>query len=113
MKKWIEAGGAHQFPFMGAASRMLKGERAIACPQCGAAALRGYVHLFQPATRTGTIWVWCSTCRTTIHLPRVTPQVDLGPDPFAALTLDELDALERAEPLLDRLDRLWDQGALG
>lgn len=113
MKKWSEAGGPHQFPFMGAASRLLKGEHAIACPKCQEAELRAYFHLFKPTARTGTIWVWCPRCRTTTHLSRVTPQADLGPDPFAALTLEQFGELEEAEPWLDRLDRLWNDGTLG
>lgn len=108
MARWIEAGGPHQFTFMGAASRTLRGERGIDCPKCGAATLRSYFHVFNPAKRTGTVWVWCAACRTTAHLPRVTPTVDLGPDPFARLSLEQFAALESDpdEAFLDRLDRL-------
>ncbi|TMQ08803.1 MAG: hypothetical protein E6J90_10315 [Deltaproteobacteria bacterium] len=115
MARWIEAGGPYQFPFMGAASRTLRGERDIDCPKCGAARLRAYFHVFNPTKRTGTIWVWCRACRTTSHLPRVTLAADLGPDPFAQLTLEQFAALESdpAEPLLDRLDRLVDDGTIG
>ena len=100
---------------MGAASRSLRGERDIVCPKCGAAKLRSYFHMFNAAKRTGTIWVWCPACRTTAHLPRVTPTADLGPDPFADLSLDQFAALEtnRNETLLDRLDRLWRDGKVG
>jgi len=115
MVRWIEAGGPHQFSFMGAASRSLRGERDIDCPKCGAAKLRAYFHVLSPAKRTGTVWVWCRACHTTAHLPRVTPTADLGPDPFAALSLEQFAALEtdRAEPFLDRLDRLVDDGTIG
>lgn len=113
MTRWTEAGGPHQFPFMGAASRTLAGERAIACPRCAEGTLRGYLHAFKPETRSGTLWVWCPRCRTTTHLPRVTPKVEVGPDPFADLSREQFEALERGEPLLDRLERLWDRGALG
>ncbi len=113
MKKWTEAAGPYQFPFMGAATRSLKGEMQIQCPKCSGGPLRAYFHMFKPADETGTIWVWCPECRTTTHLPRVTPQVELGPDPFANLTIDEFEALERSEEsLLDRLDRMWAEGKL-
>lgn len=114
MARWIEAGGPHQFAFMGAASRTLCGEQDIDCPKCGAAKLRSYFHVFNPAKRTGTIWVWCPSCHTTGHLPRVTPTVDLGPDPFAGLSLGQFAELESNpnEPLLDRLDRLVDDGTI-
>ncbi|HEX4423330.1 MAG TPA: hypothetical protein VH165_35715 [Kofleriaceae bacterium] len=108
MTRWTEAGGPHQMAFMGAASRTLRGEREIACPKCGAAELRAYFHLFNAAKRTGTIWVWCPACRTTGHLPRVTPAVELGPDPFAGLSLEQFAALE-LDPhkgLIDRLEEL-------
>jgi hypothetical protein len=115
MRRWTEAAGPHQFPFMGAASRSLKGERALLCPKCAAAELRFYYHEFKPDKRTGTIWVWCPACATTCHLPRVTPKVDLGPDPFAALSLEQFAALEAdpSERFLDRLDRLWSHGKIG
>lgn len=110
--RWTQAGGPYQFPFMGAGSRTLAGEHEIACPRCAEATLRGYFHAFKPETGRGTLWVWCPRCRTTTHLPRVTPKAEVGPDPFADLSLEQFDALERSEPLLDRLDRLWEQGAL-
>jgi len=114
MARWLEAGGTHQFAFMGAASRTLRGERSIDCPKCGAAKLRAYFHMFNPGKRTGTVWVWCTRCRTTAHLPRVTPTVGLGPDPFARLSLEQFDALESdpAESFIDRLDRLVDDGTI-
>lgn len=114
MARWQEAGGPHQFAFMGAASRTLRGDRDIDCPKCGAAKLRAYFHVFNPTKRTGTIWVWCPACHTTGHLPRVTPTVEVGSDPFAALSLDQFAALE-ADPnehLLDRLDRLVSDGTI-
>jgi hypothetical protein len=112
---WTEAGGAHQLPFMAAASRTMRGDRDLACPRCAAATLRSYFHEFNRDRRTGTFWVWCPGCRTTAHLPRVTPPGPPPPDPFAELSLDDFAALELdpAESLLDRLDRLWDEGRLG
>jgi hypothetical protein len=114
MARWIDAGGPHQFAFMGAASRTLRGERDIDCPKCGAARLRSYFHVFNPAKRTGTIWVWCPACHMTGHLPRVTPTVEVGSDPFADLSLEQFAALEAdpKEPLLDRLDRLVGDGTI-
>jgi len=100
--------------FMGAASRTLRGERDLDCPKCGAAKLRSYFHMFNATKRTGTIWVWCPACHTTGHLPRVTPAVDLGTDPFARLSLEQFAALESDpdEPLLDQLDRLVGDGTI-
>ncbi|HEX3757201.1 MAG TPA: hypothetical protein VHW23_00785 [Kofleriaceae bacterium] len=114
MARWTEAGGPHQFAFMGAASRTLRGERDIDCPKCGAAKLRAYFHVFNVAKRTGTIWVWCPACHTTGHLPRVTPTVEVGSDPFAQLSLEQFAALEAdpKEQLLDRLDRLVSNGTI-
>lgn len=114
-KPWVQAGGPHQFPFMGAASRSLSGEGPIECPKCHQGTIRAYFHMFKPEARTGTIWVWCAACRTVCHLPRVTPKVDLGPDPFASLSLAQFGALEAdaSEPFLDRLERLWHENELG
>jgi hypothetical protein len=113
-RRWIEAGGAFQFPFMGAASRSLQGERGIVCPKCAQTTLRAYFHAFDREKDVGTIWVWCPKCRTTAHLPRVIPKVALGPDPFSELSREEFARLETksGEHLLDRLDRLWTQGQL-
>ena len=114
MKKWIEAGGPYQFPFMGAAGRSLRGEGPIECPKCRQAVVRAYFHVFDPSAGTGTIWVWCPSCRTKCHLYRVTPDAPMGTDPFAHLSLDEFEALEldRDEPFFDRLERLWNEGKL-
>ena len=62
MTRWTQAGGPYQFPFMGAASRSLKGERDIDCPKCGAAKLRSYFHVFDREAQLGSIWVWCPAC---------------------------------------------------
>jgi hypothetical protein len=114
MKRWTEAGGPHQFAFMGAASRTLRGERGIDCPKCGQAKLRSYFHVFNAAKGTGTIWVWCPSCRTTCHLPRVVPSGEVPRDPFASYSLEQFAELETQskEPFLDRLDRLWDAGKM-
>jgi hypothetical protein len=112
-KKWTDAGGDHQMRFMGAASKTLDGVTSIVCPKCKEADLRSYFHAFKPDGK-GTVWVWCPRCRTTAHLPRVTRDKYKGSDPFAALTRDQFEELERSkEPLLDRLDRLWDEGKIG
>jgi hypothetical protein len=115
MSNWIEAGGKHQLPFMSAASRSLKGEREIECPRCDKSHLRIYFHVFNKNTGSGTIWVWCSYCRTTTHLPRVKPQGFIFPDPFAKLSLEDFAQLEQneTEGLLDRLDQLWHRGEIG
>lgn len=113
MSRWIQAGGPHQFPFiMDAASRSLMGERDIDCPRRHRGTIRAYFHMFKPAERTGTIWVWCAECRTTAHLPRVTPQDDPGLDHYASLSIDQFAEFEGAR-FLDRLERLWQEGTLG
>jgi uncharacterized C2H2 Zn-finger protein len=114
MPQWRDAWGPHRIPFMGAASRTLDGERDIDCPKCGTAKLRSYFHVLNSAKRTGTIWVWCPACHTVGHLPRVTPTADMGPDPFANLTLDQFGAFESGpkESFLDRLDRLVSNGTI-
>lgn len=93
---------------------MLKGETRLPCPRCGKADLRFYFHAFQRDRGTGTFWVWCPACGTTSHLPRVKPAGDMPKDPFQDLGLEDFARLELDpdEPLLDRLDRLWDQGDL-
>lgn len=115
MKEWIEAGGPYQFPFMGAASRIINGDYMIDCPKCGQARLRFYFHVFNQEQNTGTIWVWCPNCRTTYHLPRVKPKIRGFPDPYKDLGLEEFSRLEtdETESFLDKLDRLWDEGVLG
>lgn len=112
--KWIEAGGSYQFPFMGAISRLLKGEYTILCPKCRQATLRGYFHVFDKIRQTGTMWIWCPHCRTTSHLPRIKPHKDLFDDPFSSLDLKEFAMMELndQESLLDQLDRLWEKGEL-
>jgi len=113
--RWTEAGGTHQFAFMGAASRSLRGERNIRCPKCGEDDLRAYFHAFDAKRLRGTVWVWCAGCHTTCHLPRVTPQADLGADPFYELSLQQFAAVEADsnEAFMDRLERLWREGRLG
>lgn len=112
-KKWIEAGGEYQLPCMNAAGRVLKGEQ-VQCPKCHAANLRYYFHAFDKSRGRGTIWVWCPNCHLTCHLPRVSPMGLRQDDPFAALDLDQFAELELnpRETLLDRLNRMWDEGAL-
>jgi hypothetical protein len=111
-RTWIHAGGEYQIPFMAAASRALR-EALPACPRC-AAALRAYFHVINRRQATGTIWVWCDSCGTHVHLPRVKP-VRSFVDPFAALPDDGFIALEtnREETFLDRLERMWNDGTLG
>jgi hypothetical protein len=110
-RTWIHAGGEYQIPFMAAASRALR-EPLPACPRCGAA-LRAYFHVINRNQSTGTIWVWCGSCGTHVHLPRVRP-VRIFVDPFAALPDAEFIVLEtsRDEAFLDRLERLWNEGTL-
>ena len=108
-RRWVEAGGDHQVPFLKAAARVLKGAT-VACPKCGHEPLRRYFHAFRPEAGTGTLWVWCPACSTTTHLPRVTPTAPMPPDPFAHLSLREFADLELGggSSLLDRLDQLWE-----
>jgi hypothetical protein len=111
--RWTEAGGALQVPFMLAAGRLLKGEQP-ACPKCGAAQLRHYFHAFDRGSGRGSFWVWCGTCGSHTHLPRVASPHPPQPDPYAALDIDAFAGLEmQASPsFLDRLDGLWQDGAL-
>jgi hypothetical protein len=111
--KWIEAGGEYQLPCMKAAGRVLKGEQVI-CPKCHDANLRYYFHVFNKSRGEGTVWVWCPKCHITCHLPRVSLLGLEQQDPFADLDLEQFAKLEAdpAQPLLDRLDRLWDEGKL-
>lgn len=112
-RRWIEAGGEHQTAFFNATSRILDGASGIPCPKCGQAELRFYFHIMNPSKGTGTVWVWCPACRTTTHLPRVTPRAKMPLDPFASLDLEAFARLETGgEPLLDQLDRLWTEGTL-
>jgi hypothetical protein len=102
--RWIEAGGEHQLPFLTAAGAIQKSGLAQLCPAC-AVPLRHYHHVFQPARGTGTLWVWCRSCRRTTHLPRVAWPHG-GTDPFADLSLDAFARLELKSDFLDRLDAL-------
>lgn len=112
MPDWTHAGGEHQLPFMAAASKALRGELG-ACPRCSQGPLRRYFHKFDGDRPQGTLWVWCGSCRTYAHVPRVEPR-EVPVDPFAHLSLHAFADLERspAEPFLDRLERLWNEGAL-
>ncbi len=114
-KEWTEAGGEYQIPFMGAASRTLKGEYPITCGKCGQAPLRFYFHVFNEAKGTGTLWVWCPSCRTQTHLPRVKPDAKGFDDPFKNLSLEDFARMEEdaTEPFIEKLDRLWDKGTIG
>lgn len=109
--KWVPAYGEHQLPFLGAASRVLRGELPL-CPKCHAS-LRAYFHVFQPETGKGSLWAWCGTCGMYVTLPRVKPTVSF-PDPFADVPRGEFGALEMSsnEPFLDRLERMWNNGTL-
>ena len=111
--KWIAAGGAYQVPFMIAAGHALKGTNSP-CPKCAAPSLRYYFHVFNIAEERGSIWVWCNTCRTHSHLPRVRAEGIHQSDPFAELDLEEFAELELDPNLgfLDRLNGLWDKGEL-
>jgi len=113
INKWTEAGGEHQVPFMLAARRVFE-EESILCPKCGAAALRYYFHAFDSRKERGTLWVWCPHCFTRCQLSRVSPANVRQNDPFAALTLDAFAELETdsQERFSDRLNRLWEEGAL-
>jgi hypothetical protein len=99
---------------MGAASRALAGEYDAPCPRGDGGRLRFYFHRFNAEAGTGTMWAWCPTCGTTTHLPRVQPTELSLRDPFAGLSLQEFAAIELDpdDGLLDRLDRLWDEGAI-
>jgi hypothetical protein len=105
--RWIDAGGPYQVPFMIAAGQALKG-MGPACPKCAAPHLQHYFHVFDRRTQAGTVWVWCRTCHTHTHLPRVHAKAPQPVDPFAGLDLDVFAALELdgAVPFLDRIDRL-------
>ena len=113
-KRWVEAGGAFQVPFMAVGSKVLEGKPPDPCPQCAHVPLRYYFHEFNRSRRQGTLWVWCSNCRTSCHLPRVTPRGTMPKDPFVGLGLEDFARLETesGEPLLGRLDRMWDEGVL-
>ena len=114
MNKWIEAGGDYQIPFMLAAQKVLKGEP-VRCPKCDGASLRFYSHIFDQQRKRGTIWVWCPSCFTKCHLPRVSLPNTVLADPFADLNLDQFAELEidSKEPFSDRLNRMWKEGKLG
>jgi hypothetical protein len=109
---WVQAYGEHQLPFMGAASRALRGDWAP-CPKCSAK-LRGYFHVFKPETGTGSFWLWCAACGTYTTLPRVKPVVAFV-DPFSDVARGDFGALETSadEPFLDRLERMWSDRTLG
>jgi hypothetical protein len=111
-REWIEAVGANQLSFLGAASKALKGN-APPCPHCRSS-LRAYFHLFDVANQKGTIWVWCGACFHHSHLPRVTPQIAF-PDPFGQMSRAEVADLETSSSpsFMDRLEDLWRKGLIG
>jgi len=111
--KWVEASDEYQIPFMLAARKVFQGAPVL-CPRCNDATLRYYFHVFNQSRRQGTVWAWCPKCHTHCHLPRVSPQNVKQIDPFADLTLDQFAELELdpREPLLSRLNRLWEEGKL-
>jgi hypothetical protein len=99
---------------LGAGSRALTGELDAPCPRDDGGRLRFYFHAFDRAQGEGTLWVWCPVCGLTVHLPRVRPAGSELRDPFGDLSLEEFAELELDEerPLLDRLDALWETGAI-
>lgn len=110
-RNWVPAGGEHQVPFLREASRAARGELGT-CPKCGSE-LRSYFHVFQAAKKQGSLWLWCGACNTYVTLPRVQATFK-AKDPFEALSTAQFAALETSdeEPFLDRLERLWAEGAM-
>ncbi|NJO18089.1 MAG: hypothetical protein HC877_20870 [Thioploca sp.] len=111
--RWMEASDENQIPFMLAAKQVFQG-KPVPCPKCNEATLRYYFHIFDRQRGRGTIWAWCPNCFTQCHLPRVSPQNVFQVDPFDHLTLDQFAELELdpKEPLVNRLNRLWEEGRL-
>jgi hypothetical protein len=109
VSRWVQAGGEHQVPFLAAAARAAKGQVEL-CPKCGRSKLRYYFHEFAPDRHRGSLWVWCPSCATYATASRVSPTALMPMDPFAALPSKEFAQLEldTGEPLLDRLDKLWE-----
>jgi len=114
-KRWTEAGGEYQLLFMSAASRLIKVDENIECPKCKQSTIRFYFHVFNKNKGTGTIWIWCPNCRTTLHLPRVKPEGLIFPDPFSNLSIEEFAEIEQDTRIsfMDRLDKLWNIGKIG
>jgi hypothetical protein len=113
-RAWTEVSGPDQIALMGAASRAVQGDLSAKCPHGDDQELRFYFHRMNDRTGTGTMWVWCPVSRIAGHIPRVRPVLDRLRDPFGDLALEEFAALEVARdvPFLDRLDRLWEEGAI-
>ena len=111
--EWRESFGDLKLPFMGAAGKILDGNFHVDCPNCHKSTLRFYYHEFNKQKGTGTLWAWCPNCRVTTHLPRVESGGWRYPDPFRAI--DDFGKLEgrNADPLVGRLDKLWDEGKIG
>ncbi|HEY2616817.1 MAG TPA: hypothetical protein VGI78_05725 [Acetobacteraceae bacterium] len=112
---WRDSYGELKLPFLGAASQILDGNFAVKCPACGKHDLRFYYHVFDVGKDTGTLWVWCPSCRITAHLPRVQPKGWRFPDPFRDISPDDFGDMEDAgePPFMTRLDDLWNRGAIG
>ncbi len=108
-RRWTEAGGQFRFSFMKAVSQIYEGEYLITCPKCQQAMLRFYYHIMSPARRTGTLWVWCPSCRTVFHSPYLDPPV--FQDPFESM--DPTDLAQHGEGFYDLVNRLWEEGRIG
>ncbi len=111
--QWMEASDEYQVPFMLAARQVFQGTP-ILCPKCNKSTLRYYFHIFNQQRFQGTLWVWCPSCFTQCHLPRVSPQNVTQVDPFADLTLDQFAELELdpKNPLINRLNQFWEEGKI-
>ncbi|MBY0320039.1 MAG: hypothetical protein K2X72_15050 [Reyranella sp.] len=111
--EWRESFGELKLPFMGAAGKILDGNFHVDCPNCHKSTLRFYYHEFNKQKGTGTLWAWCPSCRVMTHLPRVEPAGRHFPDPFR--DIDDFGKLEgrNDDPLVARLDKLWDDGKIG
>lgn len=57
----------------------------LVCPNCGAASI-GYQYFGDPATRVGTVMIWCNECLTGTHWSRVTAPQCVELLPFGAST---------------------------
>jgi hypothetical protein len=109
-KKWKPAGGAHQIDMMSAAVEIKKHNLPVDCPICQKNRLRFYYHEFRTTPRrSGTIWVWCNNCAIWDHISRIELPANYHyDDPFAKLTLEEFDRVERIN-WLDKLDEMWER----
>lgn len=110
---WKACFGDDALKMQGVASKILDTNHIPSCPLCSSNTIRFYYHEFSiNPRRSGSIWVWCTTCFQWGHLSRIQLEDNLSyKDPYVGYTLEEFSRLERTG-FFDKLNSLWDKSII-